>query len=263
MIHDQHVHSYYSFDSKQSIEEYLEVASKLGLNFFVLTDHCDFNHINTGKDLFFDVSKQRNELQELQIKYPSIKILYGIEMGYKPLELKRINKILDENEFDIINFSLHELDDIDYYYPDRFKNDGIDKTLETYFLKQLEMVRGFDNFDVLCHIDYAFKTAYLIDSNLKIEKFESILSEIMRELIKKEKALEINTKVQSELPIEHTKYLLNLYKKLGGKYLTLSSDAHEITRFLDGFDKYIPIIKESGFNHLTYFIKRKKYLFDI
>ena len=66
MIYDQHVHSYYSFDSKQSIEEYLDVATKLGLKYFVLTDHCDFNHINTGKDLFFDVSKQRKELQELQ-----------------------------------------------------------------------------------------------------------------------------------------------------------------------------------------------------
>ena len=263
MIHDQHVHSYYSFDSKQSIEEYLEAASKLGLKYFVLTDHCDFNHINTGKDLFFDVSKQRKELQELQTKYPNIKILYGIEIGYKPQELKRINKVLNENEFDVINFSLHELDDIDYYFPDRFIKDGIDKTLETYFLKQLEMIRRFNNFDVLCHIDYAFKTAYQIDNNIKIEKYENILIEIMRELIKKEKALEINTKVQSELPIEHTKCLLALYKKLGGKYLTLSSDAHEIARFRKDFDKYITIIKEVGFKQLTYFISRKKYQFDI
>ena len=263
MIYDQHVHSYYSFDSNQSIEEYLDVATKLGLKYFVLTDHCDFNHINTGEDLFFDVSKQRKELQELQARYPIIKILYGIEIGYKPQELKRINEVLNENEFDIINLSLHELDDIDYYFPDRFIKDGIDKTLETYFLKQLEMIRHFDNFDVLCHIDYAFKTAYLIDNNLKIEKYENILIEIMKRLIKKEKALEINTKVQSELPIEHTKYLLNLYKKLGGKYLTLCSDAHDITRFHKDFDKYISIIKECGFNHLTYFVNRKKHLYTI
>ena len=263
MIYDQHVHSYYSFDSKQSIEEYLDVATKLGLKYFVLTDHYDLNHINTGKDLSFDISKQRKELEKLQKRYPDIKILFGIEMGYKPSELKYINKVLDENEFDIINLSLHELDDIDYYFPDRFIKDGVDKTLQTYFDKQLEMVRSFDNFDVLCHIDYAFKTAYLIDNNLKIDRYENTIIEIMKELIKKDKALEINTKVQEIMPIEHTQYLLELYKRVGGKNLTLSSDAHEAARFCDGFDKYVPIVKESGFNHLTYFIKRKKYLFDI
>ena len=263
MIHDQHVHSYYSFDSKQSIEEYLEVASKLGLKYFVLTDHYDLNHINTGKDLSFDISKQREELNKLQKKYPNIKILFGIEMGYKPSELKRINKVLDENEFDIINFSLHELEDVDYYFADRFIKDGIDKTLQTYFEKQLEMVCNFDNFDVLCHIDYAFKTAYLIDNNLKINKYENTIIEIMKELIKKEKAFEINTKVQEVLPIEHTQYLLELYKRVGGKNLTLSSDAHEVARFCGSFDKYLPIIKDAGFGHLTYFVNRKKYQFDI
>lgn len=263
MIHDQHVHSYYSFDSDQPIEEYLEKANKLGLKYFVLTDHYDMNHINSGKDLSFDISKQRDELDKLQKRYPNVKILYGIEMGYKPSELKRINKILNDNEFDIINLSLHELEDIDYYFKDRFIKDGIDNTLKTYFSKQLEMVRSFDHFDVLCHVDYAFKTAYLIDNNLKINRYENTIIEIMKELIKKDKALEINTKVQEIMPIEHTQYLLELYKRVGGKNLTLSSDAHEAARFCDGFDKYVPIVKESGFNHLTYFIKRKKYLFDI
>ena len=263
MIHDQHVHSYYSFDSKQPIEEYLDEASKLGLNYFVLTDHCDFDHLNTGKDLFFDVKKQREELEQLQKKYPNIKILFGIEMGYRPQDIERTKKVLMENRFDLINLSLHELDDIDYFYPDRFIQDGIDSTLNTYFLKQLEMVRDFDNFDVLCHIDYGFKTAYKIDNSLKISKYEDIIISIMKELIRKEKAFEINTRVQEVLPIEHTKYLLSLYKKLGGQYLTLSSDAHDISRFRKDFDKYIPIIKDAGFDYLTYFVDRKKHLYII
>lgn len=263
MIHDQHIHSYYSFDSKQPIEEYLDTASRLGLEYFVLTDHYDLNHINSGKDLSFDISEQRKELKKLQKEYPNIKILFGIEMGYKPSELEHINKVLNENKFDIINFSLHELDDIDYYFPDRFIKDGVDKTLQTYFDKQLEMVRSFDNFDVLCHIDYAFKTAYQIDSTLKIKKYENTIIEIMKELIKKDKAFEINTKVQEVLPIEHTKYLLHLYKQVGGENLTLSSDAHEVARFRKDFDKYISIIKETGFDHLTYFVNRKKYQYDI
>ena len=262
-LHDQHVHSHFSFDSEQSIEDYLIYSEKYEIEYFVLTDHYDFNHINTNKDLIFNISKQEEELNRLHIKYPMVKILKGIEMGYKPSELERINSVLEKNNWDIVNLSLHELDDIDYYYPDAFNKYGLVPTLFQYFLEQYKMVTNFDNFDVLCHVDYGFKTAYQIDQTIDIKQYEDIVKKIMEVLINKGKALEINTRVQETLPIEHTKYLLKLYKDLGGEYLTISSDAHDISRFMKSFEKYIPIIKEAGFTYLTYFINREKYKCNI
>ena len=262
-IHDQHVHSYYSFDSKQSIDELLNKASELGLDYFVLTDHCDLNYLDGNKDIFFDVKKQHLELEELEKKHPHIKILKGIEVGYKPNERKRIDNIIKTGQFDLINLSLHESDKIDYYHYQDFLRLGVRETLELYFSRQYEAVRDFDDFDVLCHIDYGFKTAYLNDRFISINKYESFLIKIMEELIKKNKALEINIKVQEELPSSHTIYLLNLYYKLGGKYITLSSDAHEVGRFRENFEKYIALIKQSGFKYLTYFVNREKHLFEI
>ena len=262
-IHDQHVHSYYSFDSEQPIEEYLKKAEELGLSYFVLTDHCDLNYLDQNKDLFFDIDKQFKELKALQEKYPNIKILKGIEIGYKPNEINRINSIIKDNQFDLINFSLHESDKIDYYFAEEYKKHGIIETLNLYFKRELEAIESFKDYDVFCHLDYGFKTAYLIDQNLSIDKYENELSKIMKVLIKDEKALEINLKVQEVLPIKHTKYILNLYKSLGGKYLTLSSDAHELDKFRLHFDKYIKIIKDSGFDNLVYFVNRNKYLFKI
>ena len=262
-IHDQHVHSYYSFDTDQKIEDYLEKAASLGLKHFVLTDHYDLNYLDEHKDLSFDIEKQHKELEGLQKKYPNIKILHGIELGYKPIELDRIEKTIHSHHFDVINLSLHESDGIDYYFFRDYQKYGVNKTLEIYFSRELEAVKNFDNFDVFSHLDYGFKTAYLNDSSLSIQKYEEILIKIMKELIKKHKALEINTKVQESLPLEHTKYLLNLYFKLGGKYLTLSSDAHEANRYYSSFDIYLKLIKEVGFTHLTYFINRKKHLLKI
>ena len=262
-IHDQHVHSYYSFDSKQRIEEYLDKATSIGLDYFVLTDHCDLNFLNRGKDIFFDVQKQQKELEELQKKYPNIKILRGIEIGYKPNALNRIESIIKDNHFDLINLSLHESDEIDYYYYEEFKKHDINKTLRLYFSRQLEMVQNYDDYDVLCHVDYGFKSAYLGDNSLDISKYENIISRIFKEIIRKEKALEINVKVQEVLPVEHTKYLLNLYKKLGGTYLTISTDSHSSEKYYKNIDKYIALAKESGFTHLTYFIDRKKHLLAI
>lgn len=262
-IHDQHVHSYYSFDSKQGIEDYLNKAIKLGLDYFVLTDHCDLNYLNKGNDIFFDINKQHQELDKLQSKFPNIKILHGIEIGYKPSELNRIENIIKDNHFDLVNLSLHESDEIDYYYFDEFKKHGVYKTLKNYYLRQLEMVRKYDDYDVLSHIDYGFKNAYLGDKSLDLSKYEDIIIQIFKELIKKQKALEINIKVQEVLPLEHTIYLLNLYKKMGGTYLTISSDSHTCEKYYDNFDKYISLIKQVGFTYLTYFVNREKHLLSI
>lgn len=256
-IYDQHVHSYYSFDSEQSIEKYLSKAQELGLEYFILTDHCDLNYLDKGKDIFFDIKKQQEELDKLQTLYPNIKILKGIEIGYKPNQSKRINQIIKDYDFDLINLSLHESDGIDYYFKEEFQKRGIKETLDIYFNRELEAVTDFDDYDVFCHLDYGFKTAYLTDPSITIKDYEDIITRIMKVLINKEKALEINIKVQEVLPETHTQYLLELYKRLGGKYLTLSSDAHTVDKYYEGFDKYLKLIKESGFDSLTCYVKRK------
>ena len=260
-IHDQHVHSYYSFDCKQPIEDYLFAVEKLGLDYFVLTDHLDLNFLDENKDIDFDIVEQDKELKELQKKHPTLNILRGIEIGYKPTEIDRINKIINERHFDLINFSLHESDKIDYFVAESFIEKGIDNVLNIYFSRILEMVNNFDDYDVLCHIDYGFKTAYLIDNSISIKKYEDVITQIMKVVIDKNKTFELNTKVQEVLPVEHTKYILDLYKKLGGKNLTISSDAHDVKRFRSSFDKYIPMIKEAGFDHLIYFVNRKKHFY--
>ena len=83
-------------------------------------------------------------------------------------------------------------------------------------------------------------------------------------LIEEGKSFEINTKVQESINNDdHVRYMLNLYKSLGGEKLTLSSDAHSVDRYNSSFPRYIKIIKECGFNKLRYYVKRKEYTFDI
>lgn len=258
-IFDQHVHSYYSFDSEQKIEEYIEKARENGLEFLVLTDHIDLNYLNSETDLNFDIKKQQEELKKLQNQNKDIKFLKGIEIGYTKTSLKRVEKLLSANTFDLINLSVHENGLMDFYYSEGFIKYGVVETLKNYFATILESLEAPFDYDVVCHIDFGFKTAYLIDKSLKLSDFEEDVSKIMREVIKKDKTLEINTKVQSFINDEHTKYLLSLYKKLGGVNLTLSSDAHKVDRFYKDFDHYIKLIKDAGFDHLNYFIERKRY----
>lgn len=173
--------------------------------------------------------------------------------------MPRIDEIMRNHKFDIVNFSVHESGTIDYYYKEQYIDNDVDKTLDLYFNNVLEALdSGFD-FDVFCHFDYGFKTAYLISNQYKLSDYEDYVTQIFKKLIKMDKTLEVNIKVQRFINDEHTKYFLDLYKKLGGKNITLSTDAHSIGKFYDKFDHYLKLIKDAGFDHLNYFINRQRY----
>lgn len=261
---DQHVHSEFSFDSKTHIRKYVKRAIELGLEYFVITDHCDENFNCSHKNITANYKAQKVVLDKLQKKFPNIKIQQGIEVGYQKSEIDRINKIINDNDFDLINLSIHCDEKVDLYRKRFFRNGKAKNEIQKSLELAVEAVDSGIDFDVLSHLDYAFKTAHFVDKDLKISEFEGVIRELFTKLIQKEKALEINTKVQSAIKDdEHVKYILRLYKEMGGKYLTLSSDAHKVSRYCYHFDKYLPIIKECGFSELTIFVHRKKVFIKI
>lgn len=262
VLHDQHVHSSYSVDSNASIKEYYLEAKKKNCKYFITTEHLDYMVLENNSDWIPDCEKLKINLKEIEENDGPITLM-GLELGYQKKYLQDIKNFVNKYDFDLINLSIHGNDKLDYYFSPFYLEHGINYTLKMYYDEMLEAVSTYDDFNVLSHLDYAYKTAYLIDNNTKFMDFEDIISQILLTIIKKGKALEINTKVQTYLPLEHTKELLKLYKKLGGTKITLSSDAHEVERYLDGFNYYKEIIKQCGFSYLCYYIKQKEYHYDI
>ncbi len=260
IIHDQHCHSYFSLDSNASIKRYYAKAKRLGCSYFVLTDHFDLDCSYTKRDWLVDFDKQKKVLSKLK---NGPQVLLGVELGYRKDYFNRILEESNKENFDIINLSIHDSGKVEYYFEKMYIQNGIDNTMKMYYEQMLEAVTNFDNFDVLSHLDYGYKTAYLIDNKYDFFKDIDIIKQIMKKVIEKDKALEINLKVQNVLGTKHTRDLLELYKSLGGKKVTLSSDAHEYKKYHEGFETYYPIFKECGFNELCYFIQRKCYFWKI
>lgn len=264
IIHDQHVHSKYSMDSTQELEPYIKKANELGCSYFVTTDHFDFDLVEHHTNWTVDYLSLKKELEELQKKYPNITMLLGIEMGYRRDRLDDICAQLTRENYDVVNLSIHDNEYADFYWEKYFAKYGIDQLMHIYFDEMIEATSSFFNYDVLSHIDYGFKTVYLMDNHYQISRYEDKLKMVMKNLIQNHKALEINTKVQEAIhDDEHTKYLLRLYRSLGGEKLTLSSDAHSVQRYQSSFEHYKKIMKECGFDHLVYFVKRKEYIYNI
>ncbi len=266
MIHDQHCHSMYSFDSKEKLENYFKIADSYQVKYLVTTEHIEFNCVYNNQDWKVDYDALKEDFKKCHLKYPHITPLLGVEIGYRYDALDRMTSLIKSQPFDVVNMSIHDNGVYDYYDQPTFIKVGILKMLDIYFDNIIDALDHFTDFNVLSHFDYGFKTAYLIDNNLTINLFEPKIKTIFKKLINLNKALEINFKVQSLLNLDHLKLFLKWYKELGGSKLTLSSDAHKMEALNDYYmsqAKYLQIIKDAGFNYLCYYIKRKEYHYDI
>ncbi len=263
-LHDQHVHSMYSVDSTEQLESYVQKAIELGCSYVVTTEHFDLDMVEGQVDWTVDFARLKQEQQQLRLQYPQISFLLGIEVGYRKGHIDQIHAQINSESYDVVNLSIHENDDADFYWPKYFKQYGIHTLLTAYFDEMIEATSHFTNYNVLSHIDYAFKTAYLMDKTLNISTYEDQIKQVYQNLIAYGKALEINTKVQEAIDDDqHTLYLLRLYQQVGGKRLTLSSDAHSVERYESSFPHYMRLIQSCGFDHLVYYIERKEYQYPI
>ena len=127
-----------------------------------------------------------------------------------------------------------------------------------YFNAIIEML-NWGNFDVLAHLTYPLRYFYS-QSNLDIDlnKFQNQIDEILLLTAKSGKALEINTaglrqpinKLSPEVDI------VKRFKELGGKYVTVGSDAHYAEHLAADIDMAYSCALEAGFDCITFFQKR-------
>ena len=274
LLYDQHLHSSFSNDSHEDLRNYFEVANNLGIKYVITTEHCDFASSVDNTDWMPDFDKLIAYQKVLAKEYPNITPLLGLELGYRKDYLKEMNEISHKYDFDLIQLSIHDGPKGDYYFTSTFEHDPVGM-MHYYFDAMVEALQTFTNFDVLSHIDFGFKTIVKINPNYKFSLFENRLKEVFNILARLDKPLEINCKVMESLNNDymnndssyhyddHLRYLLKVYKECGGKKLTLSSDAHKTSKYRLDFDKHMAVIKEMGFDKLSYFIKRKEYYYDI
>lgn len=271
-ICDCHTHSEWSFDGKEPVDAMCQQAKRLGINVLTITDHCEMNGWNTPESSEFgDFSKlipqSISHLKEGQIKHNNsdFKLLRGIELGQAMQDLDACNIALGLDDYDFILASVHNVRNMEDFYWLEYTKEFAQKILFTYFNEVLEVVQ-WNRFDSLAHLTYPLR--YIIGEhkiNIDLKPYMSIIEEIFVTLIKNNKALEVNTsglrqKIGTTLPDES---LLALYKKLGGKYITIGSDAHTTDDLGKGINQGLHLIKNLGFEHITYFEKNQPILMPI
>jgi len=230
---DQHVHSSFSFDSNEDLENYINVSNNSDI---ITTEHLDFeNPIINYKDSSIDYLKYVGQIKNLNKKY-SNKFFLGIEIGYTPNSEKRIEDFLKDKNFNLKLLSIHQNGNYDYMCVNK-KLISLEVLIQEYFEQMIQALESSIEFNVLAHFEYSLR---MID--ISVTDFDNLasvfLNKIIELIVKKEIAFEVNTKSMYKYKKENLyNYIIEKYIKKGGRLFTLGSDAHNIKEYAYKFDE--------------------------
>ena len=246
---DQHVHSSYSFDSNENLENYINVSDN---NDIITTEHLDFeNPIINYKDSLIDYLKYVGKIKNLNKKY-SNKFFSGIEIGYTQKSEKKIEDFLKNKNFNLKLLSIHQNGNYDYMCVNK-KLISLEVLVKEYFEQMIQALESSIEFNVLAHFEYGLR---MIDiSVIEFDNLASVfLNKIIELIVKKEIAFEVNTKSMYKYKKENLySYMIEKYIKKGGRLFTLGSDAHNIKEYAYKFDEATKFLLSKNIKEIILF----------
>lgn len=260
ILSDYHIHTLFSPDSKMEPEEAIRAAIDAGVTDLCFTEHMDLGHHMEMYDKAPDFKGQEETISKLREKYPEIHIGKGIEAGYIAETAEETAKVLANNDFDYVLLSTHCVDGLDCGLPESKR--GQDKI--TFYKRYLETVyesvtddRLTAYYDCVSHIGYIAKGLHYEDNTFPYEMFPELMDNILSEIIKRGKGIEVNTSGldRGGHVLPHPS-IIRRYKELGGRIITIGSDAHKSEKVGAYIKDALAIITEAGVEEIAVFEKR-------
>ncbi|WP_373897324.1 histidinol-phosphatase HisJ family protein [Haloimpatiens sp. FM7315] len=251
---DYHIHSNHSFDSEETIENICKKAISKNLSEICITDH--FSILNYDPSYkYFDFNKYKNEIDKVKEKY-NFPIKRGLEIGEGHLKTKELEKIIESFNLDFIIGSIHNISELTIRKS--LKKYGEENTYKKYF-KELKKLAENADYDVLGHLDLVQRYAFQEFNHLyNVKDYKNQIEEILSIVIKREKGIEVNTSslyknYKNTFPKTS---IIKMYHDMGGKVITIGSDAHNSNRVGEGVKEVMEVLNTLGFKKLARFKKR-------
>ena len=277
MYADYHLHCEYSDDSNEPMENQIQEAITLGLDEMCFTDHVDYgikrdwddpegiiirHAIEHGKEVDLVLAnvnypKYFEALNMYQKKYASsISIKKGLEFGIQSITVDAYEKLYAsyQDDLDFVLFSMHQVNNLEFWTQDFQKEKTQKQYNDEYYKEIYQTMQIFHHYSCLAHLDLLAR--YDENGIYPFENEKDIIAEILKYAIRDGKGIEINTSSWKYglKDTQPSRAILKLYKDLGGKIITVGSDAHE-TKYLASHikDAYAILKNEIGINEICTF----------
>lgn len=255
---ETHTHSFFSFDGKADITDMIKRAQELGVEYYCVTDHFDYDYSLLPEYQHIrqiDLPGYLARMKELKKEYPFFHI--GCELGFSKGAVPLYQKLPFE-EFDSVLNSVHTVGPYDAYNPKFFVGKEKHEAYKMYLDAIRQSLEVPYPYNTVTHIGYVRKNAPYADTNLYYDEFKEELDGILKRIVELDKTLEINTKLDGDRFMPE-KEVLERYYAFGGRKISFASDSHEPSRLGHNFDKVEKMAAEVGFDHWTVFKKQKPY----
>ena len=262
-LFNSHVHTSASPDCKELIENTCRAAVAAGLSGFAVTDHfsgSQYIRYNSYNILKTSHKNARRMAKEYEGK---LNVLLGVELDEMLWHPEYIARVISSFDFDVILASVHRVKNAkDNNYLSRvnfsaFTKEELSEFVDCYFNDMLKTVKNCD-FDVLCHLPLPVR--YICGKykrSLDILQHSEIIDEILKTLISRDKALELNTSEISNVGLMPNKEILMRYRQLGGTKVTIGTDSHFKENIAKGFDAALNALGDTGFDAYYYYKNRQ------
>ena len=209
-----HMHSTYS-DGKDSLEDMIAAASKMGVQYVGVSEHSQTAFYAHGlKEK--DIVKQHKELDQIQKKFPKLKIFKGIESDILPDgSLDYPDKVL--KKFDFVIGSVHS----HFNMSENEMTKRCLKALENPYCTMLghptgRLLLARDGFKINIHkiIDRAAKLGKIVELNSNPHRLD-LDWRVLRYAKEKSVPVAINPDAHSIAGIDHLRYGVNIARKAG------------------------------------------------
>jgi histidinol-phosphatase (PHP family) len=257
---DNHVHSQWSYDTfgRTSTAAACERAVELGIPAVAFTEHLDFTEAGPGDAIAgtgikvgwwesmrpLDVEGYVADLAECRGRYPSLRIVSGVEAGEPHLFAGSAGAVLASARFDRVLGSVHALPHEGRLVnsADLFKAVPPDELMRRYFTEVVALIEGSGLFEVLAHLDYPRRHWPAAAKPFAEADYEAEYRAVLRALATTGRVLEVNT----SSPLASAT-MLSWWREEGGTAISFGSDAHEHGRVGQRFGEAVAVAEAAGF----------------
>ncbi len=272
MLADYHVHTEFSDDSHEPMEEQVKRAIALGLEELCFTDHVDYgikkdwaegnieyrggDGMGTPADSLeplanVDYPAYFEKFRRLKQEFaPEIALRCGLEFGVQAGTISRYEELFAryEQDLDFILLSIHQVENKEFWNQAFQEGRTQQEYNERYYQEMYDVIKAFKHYSVLAHVNLISR--YDKQGKYPFAAVRDMAAEILKLAIADGKGIELNTSswhygLDDTMP---SRDILRLYKDLGGRIITIGSDAHSTKYLADHLQEAREILEnEIGF----------------
>jgi histidinol-phosphatase (PHP family) len=254
---DAHLHTDQSPDSNVAIDSYAAAALQRGIAEIAITDHVDFERGAPAYAYTTFADRERTVRDAAQRWGPrGVDIRFGVELTYDRSWEADIRTHLAGHPYDFTIGSVHDRVESPYA---RSKVGAwvagrpLAEVVAPYFV-EVEAAARSGLFDAIGHIDGVKRYLHPHVMPTEFAHEPELYEPILRALVDSGTALEVNTS-GLRYPIAETfpgPPIVARFRELGGRAVTVGSDAHRADQFAWGLGDGYAIAAAAGFDELSF-----------